>query len=402
MQFKIRTTKPEAGNKNYIKTTYGGWNTCVIGEPTDKDCNVLSNCVGYASGRFNEIYNEITGHTGSHKWNILNCNAENFIERAIQLGLKISNVPTLGGIMVWQKGTLKWQDGAGHVGVVEKIIDNNTIYTSESAWGGSAFYNSTRSNTNGRWGMGSAYSFRGCIVNPAVEQPEIAKNVKRDESKEQVQVLVDDLNVRTEPNTKALRLGYAKKGYYNVLGKTKTSAYTWVKIADDQYLACDKNEEWAKILPIKKEEEVKPTPTPMPDPVIPPISKLKFKLGDKLVISGRLYRSSNATFSVSSVLGRITKITRVAAGAKHPYNTTGDLGWMDESSITLYEEPKEDTSAIKVGDKVKVTKAVTYDGKRFLVLYNKYDVIEVKGDRVVIGIGRIVTCAINKENIKKV
>ena len=240
MQFNIRTSKPEAGNKNYIKTTYGGWNTCVIGEPTDKDCNVLSNCVGYASGRFNEIYNEITGHTGSHKWNILNCNAENFIERAVQLGLEISNVPTLGGIMVWQKGTLNWQDGAGHVAVVEKIIDDNTIYTSESAWGGSAFYNSTRSNTNGRWGMGSAYRFRACIVNPAVKTVKVTPTVKRDENKEQVQVLVTDLNVRMEPSLKATRIGFAKKGYYNILGKKVAGGYTWLNIAEDQYIAFNK------------------------------------------------------------------------------------------------------------------------------------------------------------------
>ena len=397
MQFNIRTTKPRAGNKNYIKTTYGGWNTCVIGSPTDKDCNVLSNCVGYASGRFNEIYNEITGHTGSHKWNILNCNAENFIERAEQLGLKISKTPTLGGIMVWQKGSLNWQDGAGHVGVVEKIIDDNTIYTSESAWGGSAFYNSTRRNTNGRWGMGSAYSFRGCIVNPAVKTIKVASNVKRDETKEQVEVLVPDLNVRMEPSTKATRIGFAKKGYYNILNKKVAEGYTWLNIAEDQYIAF--NNEWEKILEPKKEEEpVIPTPTPTPEPIKP---TLKFKIGDQVVISGKLYASSNATIATASVLGKVTKITRVVAGAKHPYNTTNDLGWMDESSIQFYNNavPKE---TIKVGDKVKVLKNVTYDGKKFLALFSKYDVIEVKGNRIVIGIGRAVTAAVHKDNLKKV
>lgn len=44
--FAIRKTKPEAGNKFYIKRGYGGWSRCVIGKPTDKDCNVLANCVG--------------------------------------------------------------------------------------------------------------------------------------------------------------------------------------------------------------------------------------------------------------------------------------------------------------------------------------------------------------------
>ena len=158
----VRTTKPTSGNKFFITKSKGGYSTCIQGSPTDSQCNVLSNCVGYACGRFNEII-------GAMKYPSLNCNAENFIERAKNTyGLEISSVPTLGGIMVWRKGTLSGNDGAGHVAVVEKIIDSNTIYTSESGYGGSAFWNSTRRNTNGRWGLGSAYTFRGCIVNPAI------------------------------------------------------------------------------------------------------------------------------------------------------------------------------------------------------------------------------------------
>jgi N-acetylmuramoyl-L-alanine amidase len=158
----VRTTKPTSGNKFFITKSKGGYSTCIQGSPTDSQCNVLSNCVGYACGRFNEII-------GAMKYPSLNCNAENFIERAKNTyGLEISSVPTLGGIMVWQKRTLSGNDGAGHVAVVEKIIDSNTIYTSESGYGGSAFWNSTRRNTNGRWGLGSAYTFRGCIVNPAI------------------------------------------------------------------------------------------------------------------------------------------------------------------------------------------------------------------------------------------
>lgn len=158
----VRTTKPTSGNKFFITKSKGGYSTCIQGSPTDSQCNVLSNCVGYACGRFNEII-------GAMKYPSLNCNAENFIERAKNTyGLEISSVPTLGGIMVWQKGTLSGNDGAGHVAIVEKIIDSNTIYTSESGYGGSAFWNSTRRNSNGRWGLGSAYTFRGCIVNPAI------------------------------------------------------------------------------------------------------------------------------------------------------------------------------------------------------------------------------------------
>lgn len=158
---QVRVSKPEAGNKFYTTKANGGYSTCIKGKPTDK-CDVLANCVGYACGRFNEII-------GSMKYPSLNCNAENFIERAKSLGLQISNTPTLGGIMVWQKGnTLNGSDGAGHVAVVERIDSANQIYTSESGYNSKAFWNTLRTNNNGRWGAGAGYKYRGCIVNPAI------------------------------------------------------------------------------------------------------------------------------------------------------------------------------------------------------------------------------------------
>lgn len=163
MGFTMRTSKPGAGNKFYITKSKGGYSTCIQGKPTDSQCNVLANCVGYACGRFNEII-------GSMKYPSLNCNAENFIERAKNTyGLQVVSYPTLGGIMVWQKGdTLSGSDGAGHVAIVERLDSANQIYTSESGYGSSAFWNSIRKNTNGRWGLGTGYKFRGCIINPAI------------------------------------------------------------------------------------------------------------------------------------------------------------------------------------------------------------------------------------------
>ena len=242
MAFNMRTSKPSAGNKFYNNGNNGGYSWCINGSPTDKGCNVLANCVGYACGRFNEII-------GSMKYKTLCCNAENFIEKAKSAGLEISAVPTLGGIMVWQKGnTLNGKDGAGHVAVVEKIIDKNTIYTSESGYGSSAFWNSTRNNNNGRWGLGCSYKFRGCIVNPAIGKV-----------------------VATESNNQSQSSN----------------------------------------------------------------SQTKFNVGDKVIINGSLYRSSNASTPAGKISNRKTVITRVEKGTSHPYNTTGDLGWMDESSITL-------------------------------------------------------------------
>lgn len=126
-------------------------------------------------GRFAEIQG-----LGTIKYQLV-CNAENFIERAKNLGLQVVSYPTLGGIMVWQKGSLSSGDGAGHVAIVERIDGANQIYTSESSYGGTAFYNATRSNSNGRWGMGSAYKFRGCIVNPAIGDKHYEEPKKEEE-----------------------------------------------------------------------------------------------------------------------------------------------------------------------------------------------------------------------------
>lgn len=266
--FFIRTTKP-SGNKNFITTGAGGWNTCIQGYPTDAGANVLANCVGYASGRFNEITNEARGTTGC-TYKTLNCNAEWFIERAVQAGLKTGSTPKVGAIMCWQKGSVDGgQDGAGHVAIVEKVNSNGTVYTSESGYGSTAFWNQTRSNSNGRWGCGNGYKFRAFIYLP-----------------EDVQKVVDG-------------------------GST-------------------------------------PEPAPTPGP------SSKFEIGDKVIINGPLYFTANDTTPRGSVSNKITTITRKVSGA-HPYNTEGDLGWMDESSITKYVEPAPaPVNILEVGDTVEI------------------------------------------------
>ena len=59
-------------------------------------------------------------------------------------------------------------------------------------------------------------------------------------------------------------------------------------------------------------------------------------------------------------------------------------------------------AALKKGDRVKVLNAVTYDGKPFRTYYDTYDVIEVSGARVVIGVGATVTAAVAAANLRKV
>ena len=167
--FTMRTSLPEKGNKFYNTKNSGGYSYCIVGKPTCNGLNVLANCVGYACGRFNEII-------GKMDYPYLNCNAEDFIVRGKNCGLKVSDKPTLGGIMVWEGiGSL-----AGHVAVVEKIIDENTIYTSESGYESAYFWNSTRKRGNGNWGAGANYKYIGCLINPSVKELKPLDEIARD------------------------------------------------------------------------------------------------------------------------------------------------------------------------------------------------------------------------------
>jgi surface antigen len=267
--FTMRTTRP-ANNKNFITRGSGGWNTCIKGNPRYQYADALANCVGYASGRFNEIIN-IARETTGCTYTTLNCNAVGFKERAEAAGLKTGSTPRRGAIMCWGK-----EGGAGHVAIVERVNNSNSVYTSESGWGSSAiFWNSTRNNNNGRWGIGTGYYFRCFIYLP-----------------------------------------------------------------DDVQKAIDAEE---------------PTPTPQPTP------SDKFNIGDKVVINGPLYVSSTASSPAGHVSNKVTNITRKNPGSAHPYNTTGDLGWMDESSIKKYEEPTPaptptpaPSTELNVGDAVEI------------------------------------------------
>ena len=96
---------------------------------------------------------------------------------------------------------------------------------------------------------------------------------------------------------------------------------------------------------------------------------MKFKIGDKVIINGNLYKSSNASTPSSSVKNKVTNITRIAKGSKHPYNTTGDLGWMDESSIKLYENPIEKyTIEAELIDKDKLIDYIKNNPNKIIVM----------------------------------
>ena len=117
-------------------------------------------------------------------------------------------------------------------------------------------------------------------------------------------------------------------------------------------------------------------------------NKLKAKGFDTYIVQvGKYYKVQVGAYSVK-------------ANAEAMMKKLHEAGQTD-AFITFNSGAASSSSEIKVGDKVKVLKAVTYTDKPFKLYYSKYDVLEISGDRVVIGIGKTVTTAIHKDNIKK-
>lgn len=122
-----------------------------------------------------------------------------------------------------------------------------------------------------------------------------------------------------------------------------------------------------------------------------------YKIGDTVEING-VYISSVDENMIEPLI-TIGTITRIVEGARNPYLLNdGNIGWVNNACIVRKVDA---TKVINVGDKVKVINAIQYNGEPFVLYYDTYDVLEINGDRVVIGIGDTVTCAINLNNIEK-
>lgn len=127
------------------------------------------------------------------------------------------------------------------------------------------------------------------------------------------------------------------------------------------------------------------------------LKKVEYKVGDVVLING-VYVSSIDDNKLIPLVNKGT-ITRIIEGARNPYLlNNGDIGWVNDDVIIEKVEGKN----IVVGDKVRVLNNIQYNGEPFVVYYDIYDVLEINNDRVVIGIGNVVTCAININNIEKV
>lgn len=126
-------------------------------------------------------------------------------------------------------------------------------------------------------------------------------------------------------------------------------------------------------------------------------------MGDVVTFKGtKHYASSNGTNGKTCKPGE-ARVTSVAKNGKHQYHlikTTGSTstvyGWVDAADIT------KSSASIAKGSKVKVNKgAKTYTGGSLasFVYSTVYTVMQIDGDRVVIGKDGVVTAAVNIKNL---
>ena len=138
------------------------------------------------------------------------------------------------------------------------------------------------------------------------------------------------------------------------------------------------------------------TPTPVPTQNEEPVnSSSEINVGDKVKVinpiqyNGQPFSLYYSTYDVIEVNG-----DRVVIGIGSTVTAAVHIGNLTKVSST-------NSDVIGVGDKVKVINAIQYNGEPFAVYYDSYDVIEVSGDRIVIGIGSTVTAAVNVSNLIK-
>lgn len=133
-----------------------------------------------------------------------------------------------------------------------------------------------------------------------------------------------------------------------------------------------------------------------------------YALGEVVSFTGNThYTGSYENANCYKCTSGNAQITAINLSGVHKYHliSVGDstvYGWVNESDISKLSSSNINNTSIKKGDKVKVLNAVTYSNEPFKVYYDAYDVIQVDGNRVVIGKGKVVTCAINISNISLV
>ncbi|MCM1220534.1 MAG: CHAP domain-containing protein [Lachnospiraceae bacterium] len=209
MSFTPRKSAPSTTDKNWIHTSKGGRNECIL--ITGNSC--IPNCVGYAWGRWYEIL-------GSRP-KLSRANAENWYGYTAD-GYKRSKEPSLGAVVCWAKGKVgDGSDGAGHVAIVEEIKSNGDIVTSNSGYKTNRFWTQTFTKASG-YNM-KGYTFQGFIHLPNATPITTPTNPSASSevttvTPYRVRVTVTDLRIREGHGTDTkIVSSYIEPGVYTIV-----------------------------------------------------------------------------------------------------------------------------------------------------------------------------------------
>lgn len=191
----------------------------------------------------------------------------------------------------------------------------------------------------------------------------------------------------------------ANWGSNNGLQQTITSAYGTIQQYTSKPL--DKNIMYVDISTYSKHGTVEQPKNPSGDykPSTPVVNTC-FNVGDMVVptvlkdVHGNSLKQWDKQYTVTAINGNnLTLSARGQVWAVLPSGNVKKVG-----AVTSTPAP---STAIKAGDTVKVTKAIDFNGKPFKTWYSTYTVMELNGNRAVIGVNGVVTAAINVHNLVK-
>lgn len=156
MTYTPRKTRPADGDKRWTQIPHG-YNAQILGRPSAWAYSVLADCTGYVHGRWMELGSTTT------EYNLSNGNAKTYWGH--DDGYARGQTPQLGAVLCMGGGS------AGHVAIVEEILDNGDIMCSESNYDSSIFEYVRRYKSLGYRRSSSSASiggFQGFIYHPDI------------------------------------------------------------------------------------------------------------------------------------------------------------------------------------------------------------------------------------------
>lgn len=131
---------------------------------------------------------------------------------------------------------------------------------------------------------------------------------------------------------------------------------------------------------------------------------LNYKIGDE-VSYNKIYATANSNEALTPLFNQGT-ITSVVYSAKNSYLIGDGTGWINDDCIVSSSQPQqeEDSNIIAKGDIVQFTGEQDYNGTYITPYHNDsgYMVMDLNGDRVVLGYNGQVFAAVNVCDVEKI